>query len=167
MKLSFCMQINKPFYKLIHGYILVSMASLTQSNQSTQQQIQMQLSKKHITFSQFLAPFLKSKSNLEHFPKKHGPLAYIFPELRVRKTCLNKCLKSTAFEQTSTVNMLKGSRYYLNLHDSIFIILFHHSGGNWVGKHLLVIWEILVLFLNTLTADVSCNSENLQQLIQM
>ena len=130
MKLSFCMQINKPFYKLIHGYILVSMASLTQSNQSTQQQIQMQLSKKHITFSQFLAPFLKSKSNLEHFPKKHGPLAYIFPELRVRKTCLNKCLKSTAFEQTSTVNMLKGSKYYLNLHDSIFIILFHHSGGN-------------------------------------
>ena len=129
-EVEFLHEINKPFYKLIHGYILVSMASLTQSNQSTQQQIQMQLSKKHITFSQFLAPFLKSKSNLEHFPKKHGPLAYIFPELRVRKTCLNKCLKSTAFEQTSTVNMLKGSKYYLNLHDSIFIILFHHSGGN-------------------------------------
>ena len=43
------------------------------SRQILQQQIQMQLSKKEITFSQFFGPFPKSKSISEQFEKKGDP----------------------------------------------------------------------------------------------
>ena len=35
--------------------------------------IQMQLSQKRKTFSQFLRPFLRARLNFEHFKKKHAP----------------------------------------------------------------------------------------------
>ena len=37
------------------------------------QPIQMQLSQKQKTFSQFLRPFLRARLNFEHFQKKHAP----------------------------------------------------------------------------------------------
>ena len=62
--------------------------------------------------------------------------------------------------------MLKGTKNCLNLHDSSFIMFFHPSWGNCVGKCLC--WWYL--FIKSLTADYKCslrNRENLPQPIQM
>ena len=50
-----------------------------------------------------------------------------FRNYRLGKTWLDKCLKSPALEQPPTVNIVKGRRYFSNLNDNTFIILFHHS----------------------------------------
>ena len=54
-------------------------------------------------------------------------LAYIFPKLGGRETCLDKYLKNRASEHPSTVDILNGPKYHLSLHDSTFAIFFHHS----------------------------------------
>ena len=45
------------------------------------QPIQILLSQKQKTFSQFFSPFLKSTLNFEHFQKKLNLIADIFPKL--------------------------------------------------------------------------------------
>ena len=45
------------------------------------QPIQILLSQKQKTFSQFFIPFLKSTLNLEHFQKKMTLIADVFPKL--------------------------------------------------------------------------------------
>ena len=45
------------------------------------QPIQILLSQKQKTFSQFLSPFLKSTLNFEHFQKKINLIADVFPKL--------------------------------------------------------------------------------------
>ena len=45
------------------------------------QPIQILLSQKEKTFSQFFSPFLKSTLNLEHFQKKMTLIADVFPKL--------------------------------------------------------------------------------------
>ena len=45
------------------------------------QQIQIQLSQKQKTFSEFFAEFLKSTLNFEHFEKKMTLIADVFPKL--------------------------------------------------------------------------------------
>ena len=45
------------------------------------QPIQILLSQKQKTFSQFFSAFLKSTLNFEHFRKKITPIADVFPEL--------------------------------------------------------------------------------------
>ena len=40
-----------------------------------QELVQMQLSKKQYTFSEFFAPILKSMSNFKHFEEKDDPLS--------------------------------------------------------------------------------------------
>ena len=47
--------------------------------------IQMQVSRKQKTFSQFFAAFLKSSLNFEHFQKKMTLIAEVFPKLRSPK----------------------------------------------------------------------------------
>ena len=42
----------------------------------------MQLSKTQKTFSQFLAPFLKSRLNFKHFEKKDDPHSFCIFEIR-------------------------------------------------------------------------------------
>ena len=44
--------------------------------------IQMELSLKPITFSDFLVPFLESTSNFEHFEKKDDRHTYFISEIR-------------------------------------------------------------------------------------
>ena len=46
---------------------------------------------------------------------------------RLQKAGLLKNLKSPVSEHLWTVIMLKGSKHYLNLHVSIFVIVFDHS----------------------------------------
>ena len=43
--------------------------------------IQMQLSEKQKTFSQFLAAFLKSRISFEHFEKKYYPHSFCISEI--------------------------------------------------------------------------------------
>ena len=45
------------------------------------QQIQMQLSEKQKTFSEFFFPVLKSILNFKHYPKKMILVAYVFLEI--------------------------------------------------------------------------------------
>ena len=45
------------------------------------QRIQILLSQKEKTFSQFFSPFLKSTLNFEHFQKKMTLIADVFPKL--------------------------------------------------------------------------------------
>ena len=49
------------------------------------QPIQMQLSQKQKTFSQFNFPFLKSILNYKHLPKKMTLIADVFPEIPAPK----------------------------------------------------------------------------------
>ena len=67
--------------------------------------IQMQLSQKQKTFSQFFAAFLKSSLNFKHFEKKMTLLVFVFSKLSTPKTRLDKCLKKPVSEDPSTSNM--------------------------------------------------------------
>ena len=49
------------------------------------QPIQILLSQKQKTFSEFFSPFLKSTLNFEHFQKKINLIADVFPNLPSRK----------------------------------------------------------------------------------
>ena len=42
----------------------------------------MQLSQKQKTFSCFFSPFLKARSNFEHFEKKMTVIDFVFPKLQ-------------------------------------------------------------------------------------
>ena len=65
-----------------------------------------------------------------------------FRKYRLRKTWLDKCLKSPISEHPSAVNMLKGPKHFLNLHDSI-LSYFSSLWGKLTSKmFLLVIYEI-------------------------
>ena len=68
------------------------------------------------------------------------------------KAWLGKRLKRPISENSFRVNMLRRRKHCWNLHDSTFIIIFHHSERDWVAKmFLLVICKTLGLFVNTLT----------------
>ena len=98
--------------------------------------IQMQLSQKQKTFSQFFAAFLKSSLNFKHFEKKMTLIAFVFWKLSTPETWLDKCLKSPISEHTSTSNMADVPKHCWNLHHTIFIIFIDHCQVNWVGKNL-------------------------------
>ena len=53
-----------------------------------------------------------------------------FRSYGLRKTWLDKCLKSPVSEDHSTGNVLNGSKHYVNLNDSAFTILMDHCEGN-------------------------------------
>ena len=84
--------------------------------------IEMQLSKKQKSFSQFLPTFLKFRLDFKHFEKKMTLIAFVFLKVRTPKTWLDKCLKSPVSEDTSTSNMTDVPKHYWNLHHTIFII---------------------------------------------
>ena len=98
--------------------------------------IQMQLSQKQKTFSQFLAALLKSRLNFKYFEKKMTLLAFVFRTLRTPKTRLDKCLKSPVSEDPLRSNMADVTKHCWNIHHSIFIIFIDHCQVNWVGKSL-------------------------------
>ena len=57
-----------------------------------------------------------------------------FPNYGAQNTWFDKCLKSPISEHPLTLNMLKSSKHWLNMHDSTFIIFFYQSGRNIVGN---------------------------------
>ena len=98
--------------------------------------IQMQLSQKQKTFSEFLCPFFKSIRNFKYFQKKKILIDFVFPKLRTPKTSSYKCLKSPFWKDLLTRNMVNVLNHFWNLHHSTFIILIDHCQVNWVGKSL-------------------------------
>ena len=72
----------------------------------------MQLSQKEKTFSEFCAPFFKSRINFEHIQKKRWDSELIcFRNCGLSKTWLGKYKKSTASEHNWTSNMVNGPKH--------------------------------------------------------
>ena len=63
------------------------------------QTIQMHLSGKQKSFSQFFSAFFKSALNFEHFQKKMTLIAYVFPKLPTTKNVLRQMSKSSRFRE--------------------------------------------------------------------
>ena len=59
-----------------------------------------------------------------------------FLNYRQQKVRLLKCQKSPVSEHLWTVNMLKGPKHCMNLHDSIFVTFFDHFERKSVPKNL-------------------------------
>ena len=74
-----------------------------------------------------------------------------FGNYRLRRTWLNKCLKSPYSEHPSRSDMVKDSKHCWNLH----LYYIHSSLRKQLSwkETLLVIYKDLGLFVNTLTAD--------------
>ena len=49
---------------------------------------------------------------------------------------LDHFLKSLILEHTLIINMWKHPKYLQNLHESAFVMFFHHSHGSWFVKCL-------------------------------
>ena len=85
----------------------------------------------------------------------------------LRKTWLDKCLKSPVWEDPSTSNMENGPNHCWNLNDSTFIIFIYPIWRPFrLKKSLWVIWKILILFFNPLTVDDKYSLLNRGNLLQ-
>ena len=60
----------------------------------------------------------------------------VFRKYHLRKTWLDKCLKSRVSEDPSTDNMANGSKHCYNLNDSTFAIFINHCESSCIGKTL-------------------------------
>ena len=83
--------------------------------------IQMQLSQKQKTFSQFFPALLESSLIFVCFEKKMTLAAFVFAKLRTLKTWLDKCLKSPVSENLSRSNMVNTAKHCWNLYHGTFI----------------------------------------------
>ena len=63
------------------------------------QTIQMHLSPKLQSFSEFSCAFFESALSLEHFQKKMTLIAYVFPKLMTTKNVLRQMCKSSRFRE--------------------------------------------------------------------
>ena len=72
----------------------------------------------------------------------------------LRKTWLDKCLKSPVSEDPLTSNMVNCPKHCWILPWSTFIIFVDHCQENWVTKSLLVMCKIWEPFFNILTEDI-------------
>ena len=63
------------------------------------QTIQMHLSRKQKSFSEFSHAFCNSALSLEHFQKKMTLIAYVFPKLPTTKNVLRQMSKSSLFRE--------------------------------------------------------------------
>ena len=63
------------------------------------QTIQIHLSRKQKSFSQFFSEFFESALNFEHFQKKMTLIAYVFPKLPTTKNVLTQMSKSSRFRE--------------------------------------------------------------------
>ena len=64
------------------------------------------------------------------------------------------------------MNLLAGSKHCWNQYGTTIILFSREFEVNWVGKNTLVRFEILRLFVNTLTADDKYSGSNMQNLWQ-
>ena len=102
-------------------YSLLNTENLTQ-------RIQMQLSRKHKTFSVFFfSAVLKSSLKFSSFCKKRWPsLLMYFENYGPRKTLLDQCLKSRVSRYPSESNMVTAPKHCSNVNESSFIRFIDH-----------------------------------------
>ena len=75
------------------------------------QPIQMQLSQKHATFSQFISAFFKSRLNEEHFQRKEDFMADVFPKLQTPKSVVKKTSKKSPFRGSFEKQYAKATKH--------------------------------------------------------
>ena len=97
------------------------------------QPIQMPLSQKPKTFWHSFITFWKCTSNFEHFEQKDEPHSLIVSRIIDYEILSYLNLKTTS---SRTPFELMGPKHCCNLRGSTFILLFHHSEINWVGKRI-------------------------------
>ena len=102
------------------------------------QPIQMKVSQKQKTFSQFFAAFFKSPVNFEHFQKKKKRLSSLryFRNYRLRNTWLHQSVKTPVSRDPLESNMVNAPKNCWNFHGSTFTIFIDHCEGNWLVKSL-------------------------------
>ena len=111
-------------------YSLLSRGKLTQP-------IQILLSEKQNTFSQFLLSFLKSPLNFAHFQTKDDPHSRSISRITVSgKGDQINVLKNPPSESSSRNNMVNGHKHCCNVDEGTFIMFIDHSQHNSVGKSL-------------------------------
>ena len=112
-------------------YSLLNKDNLTQP-------IQMQVSRKQKTFSEFFSAFLKSNWSFEHFQKKRkiSLIVDVFPKLRTRKNWFHQCRKSPVSRDPSESNLVNAPKDCWNFHGSSFNIFIDRCEGNCLTKSL-------------------------------
>ena len=133
--------------------------------------IQMQLSHKQKTFSQFFATFLKSRLNLKHFQKRDDPHSFCSSEVTYSKNVARKKSKNYSFGRP--FDKQHGKRAQA-LFKSASLHLYHIC---WSlprkfsrKKSVLLTCKILGLLVNTLAADkryLVVHRDNLTTLIRI
>ena len=116
--------------------------------------IQMQLSHKQKTFSQFFATFLKSRLNLKHFQKRDDPHSFCSSEVTYSKNVARKKSKNYSFGRPfdkqhgkrAQALFKSASQHLYHIHWSL------PSQLSWKTS-LLLTCQILGLLVNTLAAD--------------
>ena len=102
------------------------------------QPIQIQVSRKQKTFSEFFSAFLKSNWSFEHFQKKKkmSLIVDVFPKLRTRKNWFHQCRKSPVSRDPSESNLVNAPKDCWNFHGSSFNIFIDRCEGNCLTKSL-------------------------------
>ena len=146
-------------------YSLLNRDNLTQP-------VQMQVSRKQKTLSQFFSAFLKSNLNFEHIQKKKMTLiADVYPKLRTQKNLVRSMSKKSRFKGSFGKQHGKRAQTLLKFAwQHIYHIYWPLCRILSYKKSLLVISKISRLFTNTLTACgkyTLFKRDNLKQLILM
>ena len=108
-----------------------------QDCENLQLPIKMQLSEKPNAFSQLFVPFLESTSNFTHSEKRIIVIANVFKKLETVKILVRPLSKKRCFRKRFDSQHVKASKYLPNLHQSAFVMFFHHAQGSWFVKCLL------------------------------
>ena len=116
--------------------------------------IQVQWSPKQKTFSEFFAAFLKFQLNFEYFEVKYNPHRFCILEITDCENMVREMSKTSRFRgpfnkqhcNPSEAPLNSASQHLYPIHWSL------PSQLNW-KKSLLLKWQMLGLFLNTLATD--------------
>ena len=101
------------------------------------QTIQMQLAQKQKAISQLICAFFLIYIKFWTFSKKHDSHSLcISRNYGHRKSWLDKCPKSTVWEDSSRGNVVNGPKHWFNLNGSTFTISTDHCDGNGLAKSL-------------------------------
>ena len=130
---------------------------------------QIKLSKNLNIFSNVLLKFWSLHQILNILRQGWPSYPMYFESYRLWKTWLHKSVNKPVSWHHLIVNMLEGLKHLWNLHESTFIKICYISEGHWLRKPLLlVIFELLQLFVKTLTSDDKyslCSIWNFRDLI--
>ena len=135
------------------------------------QWIQMFLSQKQKTFSQFFSSFLKSSINLERFRKKDDPHSWCISEIMDSQIMVSSMPKKSRFRGSAKKQHGKCSQTLFKFEGELLYHVYWPLGKKLpYKKSLLVICKILKIFLNTLSADRKyslLDRDNLRQQVQI